>query len=696
MALSQEAKNIISKFPLDDAPDGFRRQLPENADDPRAEDILAALCLSQAAYHLPSPVGSSRMFSKLLQIREQARVGAIDIRDFDCLVRHVASHSSDIDIWEAVFNIVWSLRCPTPPPVTLLSSIAERELFFEIRNRTFRNVGGFCDKFFNTKSWRKTQKEMLGSVMAEYVGNRWKSYPTRPTAGPVWDWLCSLEDRALKDTPYKLYTTKTAYEFKERRDQMDLFFQAPAAKESGKFEYKHALVVRKQKSSYVTGQFKADFLQLTRLVKGVFIDQPTRRFVHAFNLYASTIELWVFDRSRAYSSGPFNIHDKPNKFTRALIGYATMDNNTMGLDIFIEREGKHHDVTLDNVVGKETVGKENRIELDRGVKGVARVVAHRQITTIAELRTGLEFGDRHKFRNEEVYFEDSSSVGTRDTSNYKRKLSSDHQSDTPGSKKRRSNSQLSKVVQEHSGEPTTGTEKPSLYSPSGDKWENRIYSCLVISPAGRVISDFRTIKKLLEAIRDAIKAHQSLYEVGNILHRDISSNNIIITQPEIADGFKGMLIDLDLAKERDSGPSGHQTGTMQFMAVEVLLKTDHAYRHDLESFFYVLLWLCARQSWSNGFNFTEKPPRKSCLRKWEMGSFEDIAHAKQGKMTINGLEDIMGEFPVAFDVVKPLCLRIRSILFGDTARLNFGTPGGDPSQLYSLIIAVFDEALVDM
>lgn len=38
-----------------------------------------------------------------------------------------------------------------------------------------------------------------------------------------------------------------------------------------------------------------------------------------------------------------------------------------------------------------------------------------------------------------------------------------------------------------------------------------------------------------------------------------------------------MLIDLDLAKVRDSSPSGarYQTGTMQFMAVEVLHKVDH-------------------------------------------------------------------------------------------------------------------------
>jgi serine/threonine protein kinase len=226
----------------------------------------------------------------------------------------------------------------------------------------------------------------------------------------------------------------------------------------------------------------------------------------------------------------------------------------------------------------------------------------------------------------------------------------------------------------------------------------RIYSCLVVSPAGRVISEFRTIKELLESERDASKAHRSLYVKGKILHRDISSNNIIITNPETANDFKGMLIDLDLAKVRDSGPSGarHQTGTMQFMAVEVLRKADHTYRHDLESFFCVLLWMCARQSWINGFGGAEKPPKESLLRRWEIGSFKYIAASKKGDMTIDGLEGIMGEFPEAMDAVKPLCLSLRTTLFGDTARLILGTPAGDPDQLYRPIIAAYDDAISDL
>ena len=84
-------------------------------------------------------------------------------------------------------------------------------------------------------------------------------------------------------------------------------------------------------------------------------------------------------------------------------------------------------------------------------------------------------------------------------------------------------------------------------------------------------------------LRDGIKAHYSLLRDGEILHRDISENNIIITDPEQGDGFVGMLIDLDLAKLLHSERSGarHQTGTMEFIAIQVLQRAAHTYRHDL-------------------------------------------------------------------------------------------------------------------
>ncbi|KAH6714400.1 hypothetical protein BKA61DRAFT_481864, partial [Leptodontidium sp. MPI-SDFR-AT-0119] len=90
-------------------------------------------------------------------------------------------------------------------------------------------------------------------------------------------------------------------------------------------------------------------------------------------------------------------------------------------------------------------------------------------------------------------------------------------------------------------------------------------------------------------LREAIRGHKSLLEDGKILHRDISENNIIVAKSVTKGDQKGMLINLALAKKLNSLPSGasHRTGTMQFMAIEVLQGKGHINRHDLESHFYV-------------------------------------------------------------------------------------------------------------
>jgi serine/threonine protein kinase len=123
-----------------------------------------------------------------------------------------------------------------------------------------------------------------------------------------------------------------------------------------------------------------------------------------------------------------------------------------------------------------------------------------------------------------------------------------------------------------------------------ESFDNRIFCCLVVFSPGRAIHEFKSVLEFLEVCRDVIKGHRSLYQDRRILHRDVSVNNVIITNVENEDP-RGMLIDLDLAKELGSGPSGarHRTGTIEFIAIEVLKGKAHTYRHDLESFFYIFL-----------------------------------------------------------------------------------------------------------
>merc|ERR1711964_476396 len=119
--------------------------------------------------------------------------------------------------------------------------------------------------------------------------------------------------------------------------------------------------------------------------------------------------------------------------------------------------------------------------------------------------------------------------------------------------------------------------------------------------------------------------------MGKILHRDVSENNIIITELPAEGAPKGRLIDLDLAKELDSMPSGarHRTGTMQFMAIEVLEGKGHTYRHDLESFFYVFVWTCIRYGYKGtGKQKPIKVPKTNILRGWYTGMYRKLRGTK--------------------------------------------------------------------
>jgi serine/threonine protein kinase len=111
----------------------------------------------------------------------------------------------------------------------------------------------------------------------------------------------------------------------------------------------------------------------------------------------------------------------------------------------------------------------------------------------------------------------------------------------------------------------------------------------VVSSAGRPLHIYRSVRELLEVLYNTIRGHKSLLKDRNILHQDISENNIIIIEAALEKDWKGMLINLDLAEKLGSilSRASHRTSTMQFMAIKVLQGKGHTYRHDLESFFYV-------------------------------------------------------------------------------------------------------------
>jgi serine/threonine protein kinase len=152
-----------------------------------------------------------------------------------------------------------------------------------------------------------------------------------------------------------------------------------------------------------------------------------------------------------------------------------------------------------------------------------------------------------------------------------------------------------------------------------------------MTPIGKPLYEFSSFTELLSALRDAIIGHKRLYHTYHILHRDVSINNIVISPPGHTSA--GVLIDLDLAIDINrltkSGAS-HRTGTQDFMAVGVLEGEPHRARHDLESFFFVLLWIATFFDASANRRFDVSDTLfQTCNNTWAGGgSYKQVSMTK--------------------------------------------------------------------
>ncbi|KAH8082018.1 hypothetical protein BXZ70DRAFT_1080636 [Cristinia sonorae] len=173
---------------------------------------------------------------------------------------------------------------------------------------------------------------------------------------------------------------------------------------------------------------------------------------------------------------------------------------------------------------------------------------------------------------------------------------------------------------------------------------------VVVMPEYLPLTAVKTVAEFKKIFAGVLRGHNAVYEESRILHRDVSVNNIMFHYKEINGRVVavGVLCDWDLAKrlpppavktigedlikalkgtrdlpdangfdmlkktqptvqqpsgvvaaidpEKEEKASRYRTGTGPFIALDILLYSRapfHLYRHDLESFFWVLVWFVA-------------------------------------------------------------------------------------------------------
>ncbi|VDB83586.1 Bgt-51680 [Blumeria graminis f. sp. tritici] len=446
-------------------------------------------------------------------------------------------------------------------------------------------------------------------------------------------------------------------------------------------EWKDVKVVAEFTKQTDTSARKAKFTQLSRYVREIFCAQPLRRFVHCFFFLKTKFELWIFDRTGAYSSGLKSIIIEKELFVRAISSYLLMTDEDLGLDLstsqvgentFVTIKGSNDDPTLQFQIEPKPIVRPQKLI----TRGTTCFETEDKLSVVKYAWTSVKGCSEIDFLKV--------ALPVRGVVNY---ITSDEIYRTS----------------DHLG---------SLDFTDVDAWDlktetfiisrgiirlnsryNRKLIRIAIAPRGQPLKTSKTTLEFVVGIRDAILGHRRLYDQG-ILHGDISEGNIILTSPTANDESKGMLIDLDysvgLIESLKTDDELSLTGTMKFMAIERLVNAvekeptiQRTIWHDLESFFYVFLVGC--------IEFEVVPESKSFnLDSWCTKYLNSNCVTKIGY--ISAFETfVLKKFTPSFLGLKDLAKSLRTILFGKHGH-NFTTPY-DCSLMYNEMIEAFNKTI---
>ncbi|KAI0798397.1 hypothetical protein GGR55DRAFT_672294, partial [Xylaria sp. FL0064] len=637
------------------------------------------------------------------------------------LLRAVIANRPDIEIWEQVYHAVTESTPPRKPISSILqtpwrlttSSVVNSsekrdkmdKLLSDELGVMYVDVPNFYEAFWGgipqleTASKEIFQKCIQGTQPLFQQG--WTGWPGDAKQDSVLVWLADVVERFLQwaqeyrptITRRPLAQPDTPLEGSVAKRKLDVgLVDDPKADRAAKYHWSHILVPGELKSNPNEDTASKAHLDIARYVKEVFTAQPTRRYVLAFTLCGSWMRLWEFDRIGGIASENFNINNDGQRFVSTILGFLWMDDAALGFDptimkskrwqyIEIQQDTKTERLILDKVirsahsiVGRATICWKAYLEGDKSkpfvikdswqfperdeegellqkatrqeVTNVARHYYHETVCVEGKdddiqgnVRRGLDITRASNYRTGRArnLWDRTVEALSRNSSTGSKRSSSQTGALLPPGKRSRSGS----------ASPTKHDNKPL---------PNRIHRRIVLRDYGVPIYKATSRAALLGALEGCIRGHESLYNKAGLLHRDISINNLMINEDS------SFLIDLDLAIQVDrieaSGAKGI-TGTRAFMAIGVLMGEGHSFMDDLESFFWVLFWICIHYDGPNEGKAVKQ------FEKWNIEDPDELARLKLGTISKRPYfnNTISAYFTPYYRPLIPWVVKLRDVVF---------------------------------
>ncbi|KAK4243176.1 hypothetical protein C7999DRAFT_44951 [Corynascus novoguineensis] len=563
--------------------------------------------------------------------------------------------------------------------------------------------------------------------------NGWKGWPEEAKQDDVLSWFADFTEKlaAFAESYNSAPTHKRRPLAKPgepiagsvAKRKMDIgFVDDPNAGKNSRCDWTQILVPGELKSNPSADTPSEARLDLGRYAREVLAAQDTRRFVLGFTLCGSHMRIWVFDRLGGIASERFDINKDGLRFVSTILGFLWISEEELGFDptiitakgqrfIEIEREGTTERLILDGlmkrarcIAGRATtcwkayreedphtlfVVKDSWQYLERDDEGgllreatskgtvhVARYYHHETVRVRNadddvrnNVRKGLDVTKAMNYRQNRSRLSPSTSTASL--------LRAGRSSSIAGAKR----------SSDQNGTTLPPSKRPCSTSPTkagSDALPNRVHRRVILSDYGIPIYEASSREALLAALADCIEGHESLRREAGFLHRDISIGNLMVSQDN-----RGFLIDLDLAiREQRVGASGAKgkTGTRAFMAIGALLGEQHSFMHDLESFFWVLFWICIH---------CDGPGEGTVVAqfdKWNYADTEELAQLKKGQISDEGdfIKAAEKNFTPYYKPMVPWVNKLRKVVFPNGRRWE-----REDSGLYTRMRKILEEARKD-